>query len=211
MKTPSVEIFDMILETKALVDDGDPLDEHGYTLGNLIRFSVRNGWREMTEHLLSLGAPISTSSNCDTRTCLFIACEEGFHELVQFLLHRGAPLLGKELRLAALHGHVEVVNTLLKHGADTKESVAAAARRGHLGIVRLLLDHGADVNEGWPRPIASAIEVEHSRMYDFLIERGAIVEPTETGRENIEASLCPDCKARDDGFSHSQCYVGIYR
>src|SRR5207253_1388094 len=66
------------------------------------------------------------------------------------------------LMWAAAEGHVEVVEALLKAGADLHARLASgftpflfAVREGQKGVVRTLLKAGADVNEAIETPRSS--------------------------------------------------------
>jgi len=91
------------------------------------------------------------------------------------------------LHLASRIGNTEMVQLLLKHGADSESisyplgrtplSVAAAA--GHLSVLRTLLDHGADVESTWNygqrTPLSIAAEEGHPDVVALLLQHGADV------------------------------------
>ena len=89
---------------------------------------------------------------------LIEAAQAGDLQAVQNLLDRGVEApgdqeLGEALCTAAFHGHREVVELLLSHGADVDARGAGGETPLHCAIeniqpevVTLLLKHGADVN-----------------------------------------------------------------
>jgi ankyrin repeat protein len=91
---------------------------------------------------------------------LYYAAFCGFPDVIEKLIRehpghinlRGGPL-GTALHAAARRNHLNIVQRLLRHGADVnapgrweRTPLVFASSRGHLEVVRWLLDHGADVN-----------------------------------------------------------------
>jgi ankyrin repeat protein len=99
---------------------------------------------------------------------------------------------------AAAEGHAEVVEELVKAGADFRLRLASgftpllfAVREGRLGVVRVLLNAGADVNETVPvaagprrgyggrlppagaSPLLLAVTNAHYELAAFLLDAGA--------------------------------------
>ncbi len=95
---------------------------------------------------------------------------------------RNAPEMCAELFAAVRGGDVELVEKLLKSGADVnvvneelETPLHLAAGGGHLGLVELLIKHGADVNaqdsEGrTPLCIATA---NNDVVVELLLKHGA--------------------------------------
>jgi hypothetical protein len=145
-------------------------------LAALLWRASRNDWEEMTAHLLNLGAP--TDGEYGGRDSpLFVACQ---------------------------FSSAGVVELLLQHNAETTgHEIAVAAKRGQLGIVKKLVEHGLHVNashaaswERWaarpPSPIASAVQLEHTELFQFLIKQGAML--------TNEVSITASCIARRAGL-----------
>jgi ankyrin repeat protein len=99
------------------------------------------------------------------------------------------------LSLAAQGGHVDVVQMLLRHGAD-KQTAAAdqrtplfiACQQGHLAVVTELL--AAEVDPDWPRddgctPLNLAAHAGHVRITKALLEAGA--DKNTTTKDGITA------------------------
>ena len=123
---------------------------------------------------------------------LYHAAFIGFHEIVEDLILRyprhvnaisGAG--GTALHSASTKGHVEVLRSLINHGADVEARGAAgsspvqlASSFGHFHVVQCLLDHGADPNfqddEYWHSPpVSIAAQRGHSETVRVLLEHGA--------------------------------------
>lgn len=129
--------------------------------------------------------------------CSF-AASQGFQEIVQLLIDRGAAVNAAAadktlpLHAAAFRGHQAVVQLLLDRGAavdgvpalpmqfTTVTPLHHAASQGHVGVAQLLLDRGAAVN-GWPAdcsghtPLHAAAFAGHQHMVQLLIDWGAEV------------------------------------
>ncbi|KAF2272918.1 ankyrin repeat protein, partial [Westerdykella ornata] len=106
--------------------------------------SACEGWLEMAEKLLSLGAN-PNGNDYSFKKPLQAACREGHLNVVRALLHHGAETR-EVMAEAASNGHTEIVRLLLQHGAETAGALSLAAKRGYMDIVRLLLQHGVDPN-----------------------------------------------------------------
>src|SRR5258708_3545394 len=78
---------------------------------------------EMVQVLLSLGANVNDANNNSRRTPLFLACTKPY-EKAEFLLVYGADIQAQDkhgftvLHNAAIYGDEELVDLLLRHGAD---------------------------------------------------------------------------------------------
>jgi hypothetical protein len=91
---------------------------------------------------------------------LYYAAFCGFHELVEYLIlkypqHASANggRCGTALHSASTSGHIQAVQSLLRHGVGVdvqnnakRTPLLLASRWGHRDVVQYLLDHGADVN-----------------------------------------------------------------
>lgn len=191
LHTPSVEIFDTVLaelkaRTQFCVD--------WKWLPRVLKCALSHGWVDMTRHILSFEEPAFDLTLDDTLSdmLMYRACLRGHAEVVKVFLDYSAKTSGVELRAAASHGHISILEILLKNGADinsihAQNSLYDAARKGFVDIVRLLLDSGTDPNAGDTPPLIGAVESEHIGIFRLLVERGGDV-----------ARVIPEAKRRGE-------------
>ncbi|PSS22704.1 hypothetical protein M430DRAFT_48349 [Amorphotheca resinae ATCC 22711] len=153
-------------------------------------------------YIISLLDEEARPTHRDLVETLVVHAQSGNLSMVKHLLDLGVTVDGVSRRggppqtalIAACRGcHEEVVDLLLGQGADPNfgakdvtciTALPMAASTGSLAIVRKLLDHGAQVNEavefwdGYYRRSAIwwAVAVEHTAMFQLLLERGASLE-----------------------------------
>ena len=112
---------------------------------------------------------------------LQLAARSGYSSAVRVCLASGADVhaMGENALLSASeHGHVEVVQMLLKGGACVHAgamSLRKSSRNGHTGVVRLLLEAGADVNAENNFSLLSACRKGHTEVIQMLLAAGADV------------------------------------
>ena len=120
--------------------------------------AVRRDRLELVTRLIYIRPDLINIKNLlDGMTSLLdIASELGHVQVVQLLLENGAEISTKigygesnessALRFAAINGHTEVMQALLKKGASSLASALhEAAKGGHVRAVELLLEYGADI------------------------------------------------------------------
>lgn len=135
---------------------------------------------------------------------LHTAAYFGLSNLVGRLIELGADILARdENRRTALHGaaesgHYEVVQMLLRHGAQTNVLEAnygqtplhLAALNGHSKVVKILLDNGAIPNltdeDGW-MPIHVGAWTGNDEVVRILLEN---VDVNEAGKDGLTALHC---------------------
>ena len=128
---------------------------------------------------------------CDGDTPLTISSAKGYEEVVKKLLDKGAYVdikTGRSrstpLLRAVDYSRVEVIDILLKHGANTNYTnndgdniLDLACIRGNVEIVKMLLDNGADINgkKGFNdnTPIMTATRFGSIACVNELLSRGA--------------------------------------
>lgn len=128
-----------------------------------LSLACTNGDAELVALLLQAGAHANTPLP-GGETPLMTASRTGVVASVKALLAAGAAVDGKDatrgqsaLMWAAAEGHAQVVQELLRAGADVRATLPSgftpllfAVREGRLDVVRLLVEAGADVNEPIP-------------------------------------------------------------
>ncbi|CAG0896138.1 unnamed protein product [Cyprideis torosa] len=127
---------------------------------------------------------------------LSLAANLGVHDVVQQMVVNMKEIDSMALYEAAQHGHTDIVELLIKHGADVNilstsgnTPLIVACTNGHADI---LLEHGAHINTHSKEFKESALTLAcykgHLQMVKFLLENGAnLSEEMHTGL--MEASM----------------------
>jgi hypothetical protein len=115
-------------------------------------------------------------------------------DVIDLLIKNGADP-NVTIAAAASCGRTNLVRQLLDRGFVPGRALSAAAIGPYFDIVRILLYAGVDVNEeiGPRSPLASAISMEHTELFNFLIERGADLDTSGTAEECVK-------RAKKDGL-----------
>jgi ankyrin repeat protein len=121
------------------------------------------------------------------------------------------------LFVASKYGHSDVVNALLKHGANVNQAIRdgttplyIASKYGRLDVVNALLKHGADVDKAEPykltTPLYIASKYGHSDVVKALLEHGTDVN---SGMVlDAKNKLTPIMAAGGSGHIRSRCESG---
>ncbi len=148
------------------------------------------------EYILAIGGIaafivfIKVARGSGKSKAIMLACQYGDEEEVRKTLLE-VPWLARvsdtngftPLHVAALWGHVDIVQMLLKHKADPNAHNNAgmaplhgAAMAGHMEVVQLLLEHGAEVNAAdniGNTPLYFAAWDGHEAVAKLLLDHGA--------------------------------------
>lgn len=151
----------------------------------------------MTRWILTAGIAISffslSSVNADE---LHEAARDGDLELLKPTLANVEHVDARDeagetpLILAAIGGHLDVVETLIDAGADMGgrnqgglTPLHAAAYAGHLDVARWLVEQGAQVNDNdnfyQTTPLHMAAEENHKDIVEMLLAHGAAIDAEE--------------------------------
>lgn len=124
----------------------------------------------------------------DGDSLLSLACSAGYYELAQVLLAMSAQVEDRgqkndctPLMEAASAGHVEIIELLIRHGADVNAQSSTgntplmyACAGGHVEAVKVLLAHGANVedhNENGHTPLMESASAGHVEVAKVIIFR----------------------------------------
>ena len=151
---------------------------------------ARRGKRKRSRAAKPISKQAKTSDGKDSKTTLHSFIRRGDLASVRQLLQKGASLAEQDindksrtpLHVAAHHGQQEIVQLLLRSGAEVNAGEVAnwrplheVAHTGHLGIGKLLMKSGADVNAkadgGWTS-LHQAAGNGHPDFVSFLIDNG---------------------------------------
>ncbi|OGX38937.1 MAG: hypothetical protein A3C53_02395 [Omnitrophica WOR_2 bacterium RIFCSPHIGHO2_02_FULL_68_15] len=148
------------------------------------------------------------------QTALTAALEKGYRDIAKVLLEAGVDVVDtfsgnwQGLHLAAKHGYLDIIQTMLGKGAPVDRPAGEAnatplmlaAGNGHLEIVKLLVEKGANLEAQsvdtmferdygpWPfegTPLMWAANGSHLEVVQYLLERGA--NPTATNQQGQTA------------------------
>ena len=197
--------------------DVNTKDKKGYTALILAAF---DGHYECIELLLNAGADVTAQGTSKFESALHAVVRSNNIRCVQLLVDAGAdvnidiPFRDKldyrsyeyysVLSLASQHGYKDIVELLLKRGANvnetnrTRSALFEASGRGHYDIMELLIKAGADVNaecyiyQQNETPLLVAVRYGFCKGVDLLIRSGADVNrvPQYGISPLAEASCC---------------------
>jgi ankyrin repeat protein len=154
-----------------------------------------------THALVQKKADVNIPQN-DGTTALMWAARYDDLDTADFLIHAGAKVSARSrdgatpLQLASLNGSAQMIEKLVKAGADPNAPLTAsgdtalmmAARTGKTSALNVLLESGANVNarESWGGTTALmwAVAERHPDAVKILVDRGADVH----GRSNFVAA-----------------------
>lgn len=161
----------------------------------MLSWAIENKRRDVTELLIIKGPPDATDSiRSMYSNALRLAVSQGDDQVVRLLLDHGR--LNRDgqnlaLKLASLHGHLEIVKLIrdyrtlvFKSFLDLGSALSAASSNGHLNVIEVLLDGGAEVNGHnvhYNTALYTASERGHSGVVELLLARGAKDQPIADG------------------------------
>ncbi|KAK9425256.1 putative Ankyrin [Seiridium unicorne] len=169
--TPDPRVFDRGLDiVKQIWPRTEGWIKERRSVAYTLHHAARDGHVDLLAHLFDLGVPVNPPTSSEASETPFVY---EYERLV--------------LLAAARNHHLNVVQLLLEKGVDLHHTVhqpalPIAAAAGSLDIVKVLLDHGADIHAECeapyerPRPIVSAVLLEHIGMFNFLVERGGLTK-----------------------------------
>ncbi|KAL8856097.1 MAG: hypothetical protein Q9178_007292 [Gyalolechia marmorata] len=158
-----------------------------------LHFAAYYGQKNIVESLLARGALVNARRADPARTDpiqIRLSCEATHQNFGTTPLH-----------IAAGQGHTDVVELLLKHGADLDatdddghKAFFRAVREGHAKVIKVLLEHGSKVSESPEKNGVTALFISvffnQEDVVRLLLENGADAErDTRWGEEALCAAL----------------------
>ncbi|USO00711.1 MAG: ankyrin repeat domain-containing protein [Alphaproteobacteria bacterium] len=190
-KNGLVEIANILIESGAEIDAKDSHDK------TALMYAIESNNEALVKTFIEKGADVN---NVDTSgyTTLIYAVKVGNVKILDMLLQskitvdvideaiiniRGSELTA--LMYASLEGHADIVNSLIKSGADVNMNLDGAmalmyaSLEGHANIVESLITSGADVNIGSDStPLIVAAESGHQQIVEILIDKDPEIDAT---------------------------------
>jgi ankyrin repeat protein len=180
------ELFELLTISKNL--DVDATDSHGRTA---LWLASGKGWYKAVSSLLDANPATVDVKDVYGEAPLYAATREGYKEVTELLLKRGANAntqggrYGNALQAASALGHHQIAALLLNNGANINtqgghygNALQAASALGHRQLAALLLDNGASIyTQGgfYSDALQAASARGHHRTVALLINKGAIV------------------------------------
>ncbi len=178
-----------------LLSHGAELKIGAETSNDVMGQAAGGGNAELVQFLLDKGFDINARTS-NLSAPIHIAVWRQQPEMVKYLLGHGAHLDGVRNRFgstplhsAAFHGDTAMAEILLANGStvfdsstqDYSTALHMAALMGRTEMIGFLLDRGADINRldrGGTSPLGGAVINNQREAAEYLINRGAIVDPT---------------------------------
>lgn len=171
---PSREIFEFLMEKRRLHCINKEFGQKDYT--DFLRHCAIKGWTDMAAHYLDLGAFLEGLDTSlwqgQERWPLLEACKNGHRDVIEVLLKYGANTCLLALEFAAGRGYLDIVRSLLQQGAELGDAISLAAAKGYGDVDQELLDHGADIKNLRRPLLVYAVEQERVSLFRRLVERG---------------------------------------
>lgn len=216
-----VELADLLIDNRA---DLEEKNDEGYTP---LMEAAREGHEEMVALLLFHDADINAITEETQETALTLACCGGCYEVAKFLLEAGAdPNLGNAstpLMEASQEGHLELVQLLIKAGADVnrfstaltnntlqgqngqqnvtscESALTLACENGHTDVVDALIKAGADPDRGDPEkgftPLMKSARSGQICTVQYLLNNCTnIIDINQTTKQNEHTALSLACQ-----------------
>lgn len=188
---------------RLLLDSGAQVTMPADSFESPLTLAACGGHVELAMLLLERGANIE-EVNDEGYTPLMEAAREGHEEMVALLLSQGADInaqteetLETALTLACCGGFLEVVDFLIKAGADISAGantpLMEASQEGHLELVKYLIVAGADVNaatSSGDTALIYACDNGHTEVAEVLISAGANIEQEAEGGRTPLMKAC---------------------
>jgi hypothetical protein len=199
LDTPSLEVLNFVDELRARYSMEPAIIQ--YDLIMCLSTLIKAGNVAMVRHLLGRGDMLS-----ELRGHFWQDTEDGQINQVCRRSPAGIDMVGMESKLAtttaASCGRTTLVRELLNRGIAPVSALSVAAKGPYFDIARILLDAGVDANEeiGARSPLACAIEMEHTELFQFLLRRGADLHTPGTAEECLK-------RARKDGLESMLCLL----
>lgn len=144
-----------------------------YKSGLALRLAARNCNIKVMSFLMQNGVNIVNDK------IMRFASEKGNVNVVNFLLDNGCKI-GDSLIFATINGHIDVVNLLLKYGADPHidkdRPFVVASKYGRLNLVRLFLRMGADIHAYSEYALIASCLNNHIDVVKYLLDNGADID-----------------------------------
>ncbi|XP_067654386.1 ankyrin repeat domain-containing protein 50-like [Haliotis asinina] len=191
------ELVKYILSNK-MVD----IDSRGYRDKTPVMTAGQSGHKEVVELLVKHGANLLLRDERGDNI-LHLACKRGRLDVVKYIisLHkldidRGGFKKKTPVMLAGQGGHKEVVEVLVKHGANLllrdergDNILHLACWEGHLGVVKYIISlHKMDIDKGGfekKTPVMLAGEGGHKEVVEVLVTDGANLALRNSDYNNI--------------------------